>query len=80
MNVSKFTISVLVMGGGTVGPVAAVKAKEANPQLRVLLLGKVGVERRGAIVMGMNRLRKAVLPGHATRNGMSRGSRSPMTA
>ena len=80
MNVSEPTISVLVMGGGTVGRVAAVKAKETNPQMRMLLLEKAGVERSGAIAMGMDRLSKAVLPGHATRNSMSGGSRSPTTA
>ena len=33
-------VDVLVIGGGTAGPMAAAKAKEANPQLRVLLLEK----------------------------------------
>jgi succinate dehydrogenase/fumarate reductase flavoprotein subunit len=60
------TVDVLVIGGGTAGPMAAVKAKEANPQLRVLLLEKAHVKRSGAISMGMDGLNNAVVPGFAT--------------
>lgn len=59
-------VDVLVIGGGTAGPMAAVKAKEANPQLRVLLLEKANVKRSGAISMGMDGLNNAVVPGFAT--------------
>jgi len=45
---------------------AAVKAKEANPALRVLLLEKANVKRSGAISMGMDGLNNAVVPGFAT--------------
>jgi succinate dehydrogenase/fumarate reductase flavoprotein subunit len=57
---------VLVIGGGTAGPMAALKAKERNPALRVLLLEKANVKRSGAISMGMDGLNNAVIPGHAT--------------
>ncbi|MES2935701.1 MAG: fumarate reductase/succinate dehydrogenase flavoprotein subunit [Pseudomonadota bacterium] len=60
------TVDVLVIGGGTAGPMAAVKAKEANPALRVLLLEKAHVKRSGAISMGMDGLNNAIVPGHAT--------------
>ncbi|HTH45816.1 MAG TPA: fumarate reductase/succinate dehydrogenase flavoprotein subunit [Oxalicibacterium sp.] len=60
------TVDVLVIGGGTAGPMAAVKAKEADPQLRVLLLEKANVKRSGAISMGMDGLNNAVVPGFAT--------------
>lgn len=56
----------LVIGGGTGGPMAAIKAKEANPNLRVLLVEKANVKRSGAISMGMDGLNNAVVPGHAT--------------
>ncbi len=59
-------VDVLVIGGGTAGPMAAAKAKEANPQLRVLLLEKAHVKRSGAISMGMDGLNNAVVPGFAT--------------
>jgi succinate dehydrogenase/fumarate reductase flavoprotein subunit len=60
------TVDVLVIGGGTAGPMAAIKAKQANPELRVLLLEKAHVKRSGAISMGMDGLNNAVVPGHAT--------------
>jgi succinate dehydrogenase/fumarate reductase flavoprotein subunit len=60
------TVDVLVIGGGTAGPMAAVKAKEADPSLRVLLLEKAHVKRSGAISMGMDGLNNAVVPGFAT--------------
>ncbi|KIO48396.1 fumarate reductase/succinate dehydrogenase flavoprotein subunit [Nitrosospira sp. NpAV] len=60
------TVDILIIGGGTAGPMAAVKAKEANPALHVLLLEKANVKRSGAISMGMDGLNNAVVPGHAT--------------
>lgn len=56
----------VIIGGGTAGPMAAIKAKEANRDLRVLLLDKANVKRSGAISMGMDGLNNAVIPGHAT--------------
>jgi succinate dehydrogenase/fumarate reductase flavoprotein subunit len=56
----------LVIGGGTGGPMAAIKAKEKNPNLRVILLEKANVKRSGAISMGMDGLNNAVIPGYAT--------------
>ncbi len=57
---------ILVIGGGTAGPMAAIKAKQKNPELRVLLLEKANVKRSGAISMGMDGLNNAVIPGYAT--------------
>ncbi len=59
-------VDVLVIGGGTAGPMAAVKAKEKNPTAKVMLLEKANVKRSGAISMGMDGLNNAVIPGHAT--------------
>ena len=66
MNTIEHEVDVLVIGGGTAGPMAAVKAKQADPSLRVLLLEKANVKRSGAISMGMDGLNNAVIPGHAT--------------
>lgn len=57
---------VLVIGGGTAGPMAAVTVKEQDPNLKVILLEKANVKRSGAISMGMDGLNNAVVPGHAT--------------
>ena len=56
----------LVIGGGTAGCVAAVKAKEALPAGTVLLLEKANVKRSGTIALGMDGVKNAVVPGHAT--------------
>jgi succinate dehydrogenase/fumarate reductase flavoprotein subunit len=57
---------VLVIGGGSAGSVAAIKAKEARPGATVLVLEKANVRRSGAISMGMDGLNNAIIPGHAT--------------
>src|SRR6266566_2325866 len=57
---------VLVIGGGSAGSVAAIKAKEARPEATVLFLEKANVKRSGAISMGMDGLNNAIIPGHAT--------------
>ncbi len=57
---------ILVIGGGTGGPMAAIRAKEANPKLKVVLMEKANVKRSGAISMGMDGLNNAIVPGHAT--------------
>lgn len=57
---------ILVIGGGTAGPMAAYKAKMKNPEAKVVLLEKANVKRSGAISMGMDGLNNTVIPGHAT--------------
>lgn len=69
MNASDITVidvDVLVIGGGTAGPMAAVTAKEQDPSLKVMLLEKANVKRSGAISMGMDGLNNAIVPGHST--------------
>ncbi|OYV81505.1 MAG: oxidoreductase, partial [Acidithiobacillus ferrivorans] len=63
---SEKEVDILVVGGGTAGPMAAIRAKEANPLLNVMLIEKANVKRSGAISMGMDGLNNAVIPGHAT--------------
>lgn len=66
MNTIEHEYDIVVVGGGTAGPMAAIKAKERDPRLRVLLLDKAHVKRSGAISMGMDGLNNAVVPGHST--------------
>ncbi len=65
-EIPEIACDVLVIGGGTAGPMAAYKAKMKNPRARVVLLEKANVKRSGAICMGMDGLNNAVIPGHAT--------------
>jgi succinate dehydrogenase/fumarate reductase flavoprotein subunit len=65
-DVAEVDCDVLVIGGGTAGPMAAYKAKMKDRNARVVLLEKANVKRSGAICMGMDGLNNAVIPGHAT--------------
>ncbi|HKJ61671.1 MAG TPA: fumarate reductase/succinate dehydrogenase flavoprotein subunit [Hyphomicrobiales bacterium] len=65
-GMSEVSCDVLVIGGGTAGPMAALKAKKKNPNATVILLEKANVKRSGAISMGMDGLNNAVIPGYAT--------------
>jgi succinate dehydrogenase/fumarate reductase flavoprotein subunit len=66
MTEKRIDVDILVIGGGTAGSMAAIKAKEAMPGGRILLLEKANVKRSGAIALGMDGVNNAVLPGHAT--------------
>jgi succinate dehydrogenase/fumarate reductase flavoprotein subunit len=65
-NDIRLDADILVIGGGTAGSVAAIKAKEALPNGTVLLLEKANVKRSGAIALGMDGVNNAIIPGHAT--------------
>jgi succinate dehydrogenase/fumarate reductase flavoprotein subunit len=65
-GLTEVSCDVLVIGGGTAGPMAALKAKMKRPDAKVILLEKANVKRSGAISMGMDGLNNAVIPGHAT--------------
>jgi len=65
-DITEYETDILVIGGGTGGPMAAIKAKEKNKNLRVFLMEKANVKRSGAISMGMDGLNNAVVPGYAT--------------
>jgi len=66
METQNIEVDILVVGGGTAGPLAAIKAKQKAPHLRVLLLDKANVKRAGAIAEGMDSVNNAVIPGYAT--------------
>jgi len=56
----------LVVGGGTAGTMAGIKAKQASPESDVLILEKANIRRSGAIAMGMDGVNTAVIPGNST--------------
>ncbi|HKP60807.1 MAG TPA: fumarate reductase/succinate dehydrogenase flavoprotein subunit [Polyangiales bacterium] len=57
---------VVVVGGGSAGSTAAIRAQQSLPRGRVILLEKAHIKRSGAIAIGMDGLNNAIIPGHAT--------------
>lgn len=66
METQNLETDFLIIGGGTAGPLAAIKARQKSPNTRVLLLDKANVKRAGAITEGMDSVNNAVIPGYAT--------------
>jgi len=66
IKTQRLITDVLVIGGGTAGTMAGIKAKQANPDRDVLILEKANIRRSGAIAMGMDGVNTAVIPGNST--------------
>lgn len=66
VNTQHLKVDVIVVGGGTAGTMAAIKAKQGNPEAEVLVLEKANIRRSGAIAMGMDGVNTAVIPGNST--------------
>ena len=66
MNIQYLKTDFLVVGGGTAGTMAGIKAKQASPESDVLILEKANIRRSGAIAMGMDGVNTAVIPGNST--------------
>ncbi|MFZ5631659.1 MAG: fumarate reductase/succinate dehydrogenase flavoprotein subunit [Bacillota bacterium] len=54
---------VLIIGGGSAGCMAAIRAKELNPDLDVVIFEKGDLKRGGSIAMGMDALNIVAVPG-----------------
>ncbi|MCK5297608.1 MAG: fumarate reductase/succinate dehydrogenase flavoprotein subunit [Candidatus Heimdallarchaeota archaeon] len=57
---------ILIIGGGSAGSLAAIVAKEQNPEADVLVMEKGEIHRSGSIAMGMDALNIVVQPGIST--------------
>ena len=66
MNIQYLQTDFLVVGGGTAGTMAAIKAKQVSPESDILILEKANIRRSGAIAMGMDGVNTAVIPGNST--------------
>ncbi|MBW1711554.1 MAG: FAD-binding protein [Deltaproteobacteria bacterium] len=57
---------VLVIGGGSAGAMAAIRAKEVNPDQKVVVLEKGDIKYSGCIARGMDALNIVAIPGLTT--------------
>jgi len=60
------TCDVLVIGGGSAGAMAAIRAKEMNPDQTVVVFEKGEIKYSGCIAMGMDALNIVSIPGLTT--------------
>lgn len=56
----------LIVGGGPAGCIAAIRAKEINPDIRVTVVEKAEISRSGSAGRGMDALNNVVIPGVST--------------
>lgn len=66
MNIRTLDADVVILGGGSAGTIAAIKAKEANPEAKVLIFDKGPIETSGAIGRGMDALNIMASPHYST--------------
>ncbi len=57
---------ILIIGGGSAGAMAAIRAKEMNPEQDVLVLEKGDIQYSGCIARGMDAMNIVALPGLST--------------
>ncbi|MDA8219703.1 MAG: FAD-binding protein [Dehalococcoidales bacterium] len=57
---------ILIIGGGSAGAMAAIRAKEVAPALDVTVMEKGGLRRAGTLAMGMDAMNVVVIPGVTT--------------
>ncbi|MHB1420723.1 MAG: FAD-binding protein, partial [Bacillota bacterium] len=55
----------LIIGGGAAGCAAAVRVKEAEPSVQVLIMEKAHIERSGCLAAGINALNAYIHPGES---------------
>lgn len=66
MNLERIKADVCIVGGGSAGTIAAIKAKEKNPDSVVMIFDKGPIETSGAIGRGMDALNVVASPGYST--------------
>ncbi len=57
---------ILILGGGTAGTMAAIRAKECNPSAKVVLFDKSDIMYSGSIASGMDAFNVTAVPGFST--------------
>ena len=66
MQYERIDADFLIIGGGSAGCMAAIRALEVNPKLRVVIFEKSDLKYGGSIARGMDALNIVAIPGKAT--------------
>lgn len=66
MQYESVTADFLIIGGGSAGCMAAIRALEINPKLKVVIFEKSDLKYGGSIARGMDALNIVAIPGKAT--------------
>ncbi|WP_024333471.1 FAD-binding protein [Desulfotignum balticum] len=69
LSESYLSADTLIIGGGSAGIMAAIRAKELNPQNRVVVFDKADVKYSGSIPRGMDALNIVAIPGESSVEG-----------
>lgn len=65
MKIESLTADIVILGGGSAGTIAAIKAKKKNPDAQVIIMDKGPIETSGAIGRGMDALNIMASPGYS---------------
>ena len=66
MSYRTLQADILIVGGGSAGCMAAIRAKELNPEARVVILEKGDIQYSGSIARGMDALNIVAIPNFTT--------------
>jgi succinate dehydrogenase/fumarate reductase flavoprotein subunit len=66
MNCRTLEADILVVGGGSAGCMAAIRALELNPELRIVIFEKGDIKYSGSIARGMDALNIVAIPNFTT--------------
>ena len=66
MQYERIDADFLIIGGGSAGCMAAIRALESNPKLKVVIFEKSDLKYGGSIARGMDALNIVAIPGKAT--------------
>lgn len=66
MELDVINADILIIGGGSAGAMAAIRAKEVNSEQKVVIFEKADIKYSGSIPRGMDALNIVAVPGVAT--------------
>lgn len=62
IETQEYSADLLIIGGGTSGCLAAVEAREKNPNIKIVIMEKAHIDRSGCLAAGMNAINAYINP------------------